>query len=64
MKKEKRQFNSLVALLLAVAALIACLLSYGLRYARSEKERAQTDTTAVQAEYEDTWAQTIQEEDL
>ena len=59
MKKEKRQFNSLLALLLAVAALIACLLFYGLKYARSEKEKAQIDTTTVQAEYEDTWAQTI-----
>ena len=44
--------------------MIACLLSYGLKYAKSEKAKAQTDTTAVQAEYEDTWAQTIREEDL
>ena len=39
--------------------MIACLLFYGLKYARSEKEKAQIDTTTVQTEYEDTWAQTI-----
>ena len=62
--KRKRQLVYLLAILAVVATLIAVLVSFGVRYARSEKAKAQIDTTTVQAEYEDTWAQTIQEEDL
>lgn len=64
MKQDKRQLLFLLVILLVVASMIAGILSICVRYARSEKARTQIDTTTVQAEYEDTWAQTIQEEDL
>lgn len=62
--KRKRQLVYLLAILAVVATLIAVLVSYGVRYARSEKAKAQIDTTTVQTEFEDVWGKNLQEEDL
>ena len=64
MKRDKREIIYILAILVTVASVIVCILTMGFRYSKAEKARASIDTTTVQAEYEDTWAQTIKEEDL
>ena len=63
MKRDRFRLIALTLFLLALAALIIVSIHLASEYAKRET-KTQIDTAAVHSEFENNWAQTIQEEDL